>query len=73
MVNVSQRYDARAMAMDADGEFTEVSVQFLAEGRGTRGTHGCGSASPTPAARGATPSSCRPGRRARAGAIHIHM
>ena len=32
MVNVSQRYDARAMAMDADGEFTEVSVQFLAEG-----------------------------------------
>ncbi|MGN0880121.1 MAG: hypothetical protein ACI4WT_11825 [Oligosphaeraceae bacterium] len=29
---MSQRYEARAMAMDADGEFTEVAVQFLAEG-----------------------------------------
>ena len=32
MVKVEQRYDARAMAMDADGEFTEISVQFLADG-----------------------------------------
>ena len=32
MVKVEQRYDARAMAMDADGEFTEVSVQFLVSG-----------------------------------------
>ena len=32
MVKVEQRYDARAMAMDADGEFTEISVQFIADG-----------------------------------------
>lgn len=32
MVRVEQRYDARAMSMDADGEFTEVSVQFLVDG-----------------------------------------
>ena len=32
MAKVEQRYDARAMAMDADGEFTEISVQFLASG-----------------------------------------
>ena len=32
MVKVEQRYDARAMAMDADGEFTEVAVQFLVSG-----------------------------------------
>ena len=29
MAKVEQRYDARAMAMDADGEFTEIGVQFL--------------------------------------------
>ena len=32
MVKVEQRYEARAMAMDADGEFTEISVQYLAGG-----------------------------------------
>ncbi|HOQ61751.1 MAG TPA: hypothetical protein PKZ08_14090, partial [Vicinamibacterales bacterium] len=32
MARIEQKYDARAMAMDADGEFTEVSVQFLVSG-----------------------------------------